>query len=1023
MLAVSVARPLASLQASARAVASGDLEARARVSGPEEVASLARDFNEMVTARQRADEALKKAQEDLEARIQQRTRELLDKNQELLSEISERKRAEEGLRESEEKYRDLVENISEIIYSLDKDGRITYVSPVVKQIGGYSPSEVIGRSFTEFIHPDDLAPLIESFQRTVSGNLEPSEYRLFTKSGEIRWARTSSRPILDGDRIVGLRAVLMDITDRKQAEEALRETDQRYRTLFDRSLDAVYVHDLEGRFLDANDAALRLLGYSRDEISKLSFADLLDDSQLPVALAALEEIIKTGTQAGLSTYKLERKDGTFAEVETHAAAVYEGGRPVAVQGMARDVTERKRAEEALRESEAKYRQIFENVQDIYYQTDANGIIIEINPTVEKYGYTREELIGTQVLDVYESPEERSALLKVLLERGEVVDYEVHLKTGDGRVVDTSVSAHFLRGPDGASVGVEGSLRDISERKRLEEALRDQVRRDPLTGVLNHATIVEELRNLVSDGGDGASHVAAMIDVDDLKVINDTYGHQVGDAVLVAVAGALSRDGAVVGRYGGDEFVAILAGADRDAGERYRDAVLDTLAGAPLTDPETGASVAIAVSIGLATCPTEAGRIEELIKLADSDMYAAKRQRPVRSAGMALPRLLGDERAAKMVGEIVPLLTSPGDLNEKLRLVAHRLSVGAGYDAVNFGLFPPAQPEAPFAAETFAQAPKELVEAWNREQRRARDVPLRQILERTRRPIILDDLLRDQRLTDTQRELVCAAGLRSALVAPMIWQNELIGDVSVASKRKAAFGPRDAQFLMAVATQVTAIARMATLVEELQSASARLTEAQAETVMLLAAAAEAHDRTSGHHLQNVRATTEALAAELGYSEKDARELGLAAVLHDIGKIRVPDSILANVGRLSDEEWELMKGHTVWGGEFLAGRLGFELAAAIARSHHERWDGSGYPDGLSGEAIPEPATIVSVADAFDAMTSGRPYRAARSIAQAVRGIVECSSTQFSPRVVQALVRLRERNEPPLADTEDSDQKAAA
>jgi diguanylate cyclase (GGDEF)-like protein/PAS domain S-box-containing protein len=672
---------------------------------------------------------------------------------------------------------------------------------------------------------------------------------------------------------------------------------------------------------------------------------------------------------------------------------------------------RKRAEAALRESEAKYRHIFENMQDIFYRTDAQGIITEISPSVQRYAYTREGLIGTQVLDVYENPEERSALLKALFERGEVVDYEVRLKTGDGRVIPTSVSTRLLRGPDGSFAGVEGVLRDINERKGMEAALREQTRRDPLTGVLNHGAIVDELRKLISDGGDGGPHAVVMVDVDGLKTVNDVYGHQVGDAVLVAVAGALSRNGALVGRYGGDEFVALLPGADRKQAECYRDAVLDTLVSAALTDPETGASVPVVASVGLAIYPTEAGRIEELIKLADSAMYATKRQRPVGPDGRALPQLLNVGRAAKMVEEIVPLLTSPGDLNGKLALVAQRLSVGAGYDGVSLEVYRHSS-EAPTAQDTFAEASDELVEAWNREQRRPgwEGNPIRMLLERTRRPVILDDPQNDQRLTETERELLRAAGLRSAIVVPLFWQDELIGDLSVASKRQAAFGPRDAEFLMSVATQVTAIVRMATLVEDLQAATGRLAEARAETVMMLAAAAEAHDQTTGLHLQNVRATAEALAREVGYGEEDAREVGLAAVLHDIGKIHVPHVVLSTAGRLTDEEWELLKRHTIWGEEFLKGRLGFELAATIARSHHERWDGSGYPDGLSGDDIPEAAAIVAVADALDAMTSDRPYRAARSVAAAVREIKACSGGQFSPRVVEALVRLHKRKKMP-------------
>ena len=165
-----------------------------------------------------------------------------------------------------------------------------------------------------------------------------------------------------------------------------------------------------------------------------------------------------------------------------------------------------------------------------------------------------------------------------------------------------------------------------------------------------------------------------------------------------------------------------------------------------------------------------------------------------------------------------------------------------------------------------------------------------------------------------------------------------------------------------------------------------------------------------------------ARELGYSSEDARELALAAVLHDIGKIRVPDSILSSSGRLSNEEWALMKHHTTWGEELLAGHPGFELAATIARSHHERWDGAGYPDRLSEDAIAEAATVVAVADSLDAITGDRSYRAARSVDRAVQEIVACSAGQFNPKVVAALVRLYERNALPSKSTDTREPRAA-
>ncbi len=260
--------------------------------------------------------------------------------------ITEIKRAEETLRESEEKYRDLVENMSEVLYALDKDGRITYVSPVVEQLGGYTPSELIGRSFTEFIHPDDLLPLAESFQRTVSGNLEPSEFRIFTKSGEIRWVRTSSRPVFEGDRIIGLRAVMMDITERKQAEETLRRSETKFRTLTETVAAAVFI--FQGtRLRYVNSLTEALTGYEREELLAMHFWEMIHPD--------FRELVK---ERGLARQRGERvpthyevklvtKNGDERWVDFTLGVIEFEGKP-AVLGTGFDITERKRAEETIK---------------------------------------------------------------------------------------------------------------------------------------------------------------------------------------------------------------------------------------------------------------------------------------------------------------------------------------------------------------------------------------------------------------------------------------------------------------------------------------------------------------------------------------------------------------------------------------------------------------------------------------------------------------------------------------------------
>jgi diguanylate cyclase (GGDEF)-like protein/putative nucleotidyltransferase with HDIG domain len=558
-------------------------------------------------------------------------------------------------------------------------------------------------------------------------------------------------------------------------------------------------------------------------------------------------------------------------------------------------------------------------------------------------------------------------------------------------------------------------------ERLERALaaeRDRANHDSLTETLNHVAITQALRAHLAD--EPASLAVCVADIDGMKAANDTYGHQVGDAVLIAVARALSRDGAVVGRFGGDEFVALLPGADRARAEQYRAAIEADLSRAGLTDPLTGASVPVVVSLGIAVYPDEASAPDELIQLADHAMYAAKRQRPT-AEGTSLMRPLGGERAARMVRELVPLLTSSGDLNEKLSLVSHRLSIGAGYDAVHFEIFE-MDSTAAFATSTFARLPRELLKAWNDEQREIITHPIGTLLRETRQPIILRDLEHDDRLTVVQRALLAEAGMQSGLIVPLLSDVGVIGMLSVGSTQKGTFSASDAQFLTAVANQVTAIIHMARLVEQLRFASNLLARGQEETVFMLAATAEAHDHTTGRHLHRVRATSEALALELGYGGEAAHELGMAAVLHDIGKVRVPDSILISPAQLSDEQWDAMKQHTVWGAEILRQREGFGLAVEVARAHHERWDGSGYPTGLAGDAIPEPAAIVAVADSLDAMTSTRPYRTGRPLVWAVREIESNSGTQFSPRVVQALVRLHARGALDDQDDDACDQAAA-
>jgi PAS domain S-box-containing protein len=255
--------------------------------------------------------------------------------------------------------------------------------------------------------------------------------------------------------------------------EEMKDWEGRYKALFDRSLYCVYVHDLNGNFIDANKSAQNLLGYKKKEVSTLNFSDLLDEEQMPLARKTLAEIKKSGSQKESTQYKLKRKDGGHVWVDTEATLIYEEGVPYGILGIARDISEHKKAEQALIQSEEKYRRIFESLTDVYYRTDKEGIVTEISPSVyTQAGWDQEDVIGHPVTDFYRDPSAREIFAKTLTEKGVVNDYELQLLAKDGRVIEVSVSSHLVLDDRGQVLGVEGVLRDITSRKKMEKALRE-----------------------------------------------------------------------------------------------------------------------------------------------------------------------------------------------------------------------------------------------------------------------------------------------------------------------------------------------------------------------------------------------------------------------------------------------------------------------------------------------------------------------------------------------------------------------
>lgn len=257
-----------------------------------------------------------------------------------------------------------------------------------------------------------------------------------------------------------------------QMEKILKETRSRYDALFDSALSCVYVHDLEGKFLDANKTALKLLGYTKKEIPSLNISSLLYKDQLFNAFKTIEEIKHSGYLKNPITYKVRKKNGDHVWLEVIATLIYREGNPYAIQGIAQDVTERKLIEEALRKSEEQHRMMIETMNEGLSVVNQKGIITFVNNQFcNMIGYSGEELLGSHETTLVDK-ENQNILRKHWSDRmkGNVSPYQLILKRKDGKKVHTLVAPRPIFDEKGQFSGSFGIFTDITALKQVEEEL-------------------------------------------------------------------------------------------------------------------------------------------------------------------------------------------------------------------------------------------------------------------------------------------------------------------------------------------------------------------------------------------------------------------------------------------------------------------------------------------------------------------------------------------------------------------------
>ncbi|MEO5340907.1 MAG: DUF3369 domain-containing protein [Magnetococcus sp. MYC-9] len=238
-----------------------------------------------------------------------------------------------------------------------------------------------------------------------------------------------------------------------------------------------------------------------------------------------------------------------------------------------------------------------------------------------------------------------------------------------------------------------------------------------------------------------------------------------------------------------------------------------------------------------------------------------------------------------------------------------------------------------------------------------------------------------------------------LVAPLVAHGHVFGIVYLELSRP--LTGVDQQILEIFALQIRSALENFQLFTRLEQTRASLSAARHHALHMLAMASEFKDRETGNHVQRIEHYSRAIAERLDLSSEECGAIADASILHDLGKIGIPDIILQKPGKLTSDEWAIMRTHSALGAHILGNAPWFQLASQISMNHHEHWDGNGYPNGLHGEQIPLPARIVSVADCFDALVSRRPYKAPWSVEAALAEIEQQADKKFDPRVVGALL----------------------
>jgi len=860
----------------------------------------------------------------------------------VLRDTTERKRAVELLQVSEQRNRLLVENANEGIV-VSQDGLVKFANQKTLEMMeslGYTEDEVHSRPFAEFIHPEDRQRVLEANERRLTGGASDHVYqfRAVGKNGETKWIELNAA-YLPWEGKPGVLVFLNDVTERRQAEAELRESEGRYRLVAESVSDTIWTMDMNLRFTYVSASVTHMLGYSVEEMLLKNMGEVVAHDSLEVAAKEIEATLAEGETAERGLWsekpvelKMIRKDGATIWTESRAILMRGvGGQSAQILGVTRDISERKAADDELRSKEAYFRALIEKTTDGIAILGTDGRIRYTSPSCDRmFGFPSGEQIGNSVADLLH-PDDISLANESLVRLLENPDVTIRVeargrhKDGAWRVLEAT-GTNLLH--DAAVQGIVVNLRDITERKLAERVLQESENKYRLLAENAQDVIIAMDMNL------RPTYVSPSIE--------RLTGYNVEEATARSLEEALtaaSLETAIRAFADGLSQVEKSASAARK---------LEMMIELELRCKD-GSTVWAEFALSF-MCDANGRPSGVLAVIRDVDERRRSQQ-----------ALSESEKRYRLLAENVSDVIWVTDVNLRPTYVSPSIERLLGYSA----------------GESLSRGLEEALSPLSAE--RVRDIAAK--------------LMAADRDGEESAELQHPVEIElRGRDGSSVWV-----DTTVTIIRDA--GGHPVQFL-GVLRNVTERKQAE---EQVRQSCQKLEKTLEGTIQAIRAMVDTRDRYTAGHQQRVTELACAIGEAMGLPSKQIESIHIAGLLHDVGKIVLPTEILTKPGRLNEIEFAMIRTHSKAGYNILKSIEFPWPVAKMVLQHHERVNGTGYPDGVRGEEILLEARILAVADVVEAMSSHRPYRAALGLDEALGEITKNSGVLYDPRVVDTCVRV--------------------